>query len=263
MRRFYRPILFLYCFTLLLACKKETDDPTIIVTTDPEFQVDLFEQTDPMTGNPVFGLWVRSVEKFPCSNYQIKGTVLTTGTDIQIHLMDVSTPDTCANGAAVAQTFLPIGKLNPGTYQFSLHLGAAIKNEGTLHVFADRYELSIENPQGIDFQNRALKKIPQGLVWGYVVTPDKPAIARADAFLADLKSITAEHNLESGYYSYFTLSGTGLAFLHPGFAPAGSAQLFVRQSATAPENLQTLLQEYRTSPQTPVQIRCLSTFGEL
>ncbi len=263
MNRFYRQILLLYCFSLLIACNKAPDDPTVIVTTDPEFQIDLFEQTDPLTGNPTFGLWIRSVEKFPCSNYQIKGSLQTGGSDVLIHLMDVSAPDTCGNGAAVAQTFLPIGKLLPGTYHFSVTLGAAIKNEGTLNVFEDRYELSLEQPQGIDFQNRVLRKIPQGLVWGYIVTPDAAALVRADAFLADLKNLTTEHTLESGFYSYFTLSGTGLTSLHPGFAPAGSAQLFVRQSATSPENLQTLLQQYRSAPQTPVQIRFLSTFGEL
>lgn len=263
MSRFYRPILLLYCFSLLIGCKKAADDPTVIVTTDPEFQIDLFEQTDPLTGNPTFGLWIRSVEKFSCSNYQIKGSVQAGGSDIRVHLMDVSAPDTCENGAAVAQTFLPIGKLVPGAYSFSLTLGNAIENEGTLHVFDDRYELSVEHPQGVHFQNLVLKKIPQGLIWGYIVTPDNLALARADAFLADLKNLTTEHTLESGFYSYFTLSGTGLTSLHPGFAPTASAQLFVRQSETAPENLQMLLQQYRSAPQTPVQIRCLSTFGEL
>lgn len=263
MRRLYRPILLLCFVSFWIACQKPSEDPTVIVTTKPEFVVDLFEQIDPLTGNPTFGLWIRSVEKFSCSNYRIEGNVLVAAGDVRIQLKDVSPPDTCVGNAAVAQTFLPIGKMLPGSYRFSLTLGSAIQNEGILNVYEDRCELSLTDPQGVDFQNLALRKIPSGLVWGYILTPDDASVARAADFLADLKNLTTEHALEAGFYSYFTLSGTGLLLLHPGFAPTSTSQLFVRQAVASPEALKTLIQQYRSTSQTPLQIRFLTTSGEL
>ncbi len=263
MSYFYRLILLLCCCIVQYSCQNAKDDETIIVTTAPEFRVDLFEQRDPLNGNPVFGLWIRSVAIFTCSNYAIEGSVQTNSTDIKIHLNDIQKPDTCVGAAGPAQFFMAIGNLPVGTYHFSLSLGDAIENIGTLKVLSDGYELSVTNPQGVDFQNVVLKKMPQDLVWGYITTPDSAANSIAADFLADLKNITTENSLSPGFYGYFTLSGTGLLALHPGFAPAGSVQIFVRQLDTPPANLQQLLQQYRSTPQPQVLIRCLSTFGEL
>ncbi len=263
MTHFYCLTLLLFCCVFQYSCQKTKDDETVIVTTAPEFNVDLFEQRDPFNGNPSFGLWISSVETFPCSNYRIEGAVQINSSDIRIRLDDVRQPDTCLGAAGPAQSFMAIGDLAGGNYQVSLSLGNAIENTGTLTVYPDRYELSVENPQAVDFQNRVLKKIPDGLVWGYIATPDDEALALAAAFLADLKNITTENNLQAGFYGYFTRSGTGLVTLHPGFAPAGSVQIFVRQLDTAPENLRQLLQQYRSAPQYTAQIRCLTTFGEL
>ena len=135
------------------------EDETVIVTTDPEFRIDLFERRDPFNGDPLFGLWIRSTETFTCSNYVIESTVQTNGSEIKIHLSDVRKPDTCIGAPGPAQAFMPIGNLPAGTYTFSLSLGDAIENQGTLKVLDDGYQLSIEYPQGIDFQNIVLNKI--------------------------------------------------------------------------------------------------------
>jgi len=263
MTHFYRLTLLLFCCVFQYSCQKTKDDETVIVTTAPEFKVDLFEQRDPVNGDPSLGLWISSVETFSCSNYLIDGTVQISSPDIKIRLNDVLQPDTCLGAAGPAQSFMAIGDLAEGNYQITLSLGNAIENTGTLTVYPEGYELSVEDPQAIDFQNRVLKKIPDGLVWGYIATPDDEALALAADFLADLKNITTENNLHPGFYGYFTWSGTGLVTLHPGFAPAGSAQIFVRKLDTGPENLRQLLQQYRSAPQHTAQIRCLTTFGEL
>lgn len=262
MSHFYR-LLLLCCCALQYSCQKGIGDETVIVTTEPEFRVDLFEQRHPATGNPSFGLWIRSAETFTCSNYVIEGSVQTSSTEVKIQLDDVRKPDTCIGSAGPAQTFMAIGNLPLGTYHFFLSLGNAIENEGTLKVLSTGYELTVEHPQGVDFQNITLQKIPEGLVWGYVSTPDSLTNTVATDFLADLKNITTESDLLPGFYGYFTFSGTGLLALHPGFAPGGPTQIFVRQLQAQPATLQQLLQQYRTAPQAPAQIRCLTTFGEL
>lgn len=261
MRCILRLILFLSAGVLLYSCQNGKEDPIVIVTTDPEFQVDLFEQRSAADGSPTFGLWIRSIEKFPCSNYVLENEVQVAGADISVHLSNVHAPDTCKGGSAVAQAFVPIGNLAPGTYNLTLSLAGAIENTAVLNVFENRYELTVDHPQGVDFQNLVVNKMPENLIWGYILTPDATATERAGAFLADLKAITSEHNLPAGYYSYFSVSGTGLISLHAGFVPAAPVETFVRKFNSTPGSLQNLLQQYRSGPQTTLQIGCLTTMG--
>ncbi|HOY05785.1 MAG TPA: hypothetical protein PLO67_10315 [Saprospiraceae bacterium] len=261
MRCILRLILFLSSGVFLYSCQNGKEDPVVIVTTDPEFQVDLFEQRSAADGSPTFGLWIRSIEKYPCANYVLENEVQVAGADISVHLSSVYAPDTCTGTPAVAQAFVPIGNLPPGTYNLTLSLADAIENTAVLNVFENRYELTVPHPQGVDFQNLVVNKMPENLVWGYILTPDAAATERAGAFLADLKSITAEPTLPAGYYSYFSISGTGLISLHAGFAPASTVQVFVRRFASAPVDVQNLLQQYRSGPQNALQIGCLTTLG--
>lgn len=251
----------LLCCFFLHACQAGKDDEIVIVTTAPEFQVDLFEQRDSIDGAAMFGLLIKSIRSFPCANFKIEGDVQISGNQVRVYLNDVLEPDSCQGAAGTAQRFLAIGNLAPGSYSFSLFLKDALESSGTLTIGASSSALSIDQQQGIDFQQIVLNKIPEGLLWGYATTPDPDAAARIDAFLADLKNISSEPALSPGYYSYFTLAGTGLVALRPGFAAPGPAQVFVRQLNAAPQGLSQLLQQYR--PQSSGQIRCLTTFGAL
>lgn len=212
---------------------------------------------------PTFGLWVESMQVYDCSGYGIDATVTQSGGRIEVNLLGVGLNDPCAGAPATARQFLPIGNLQDGVYAFSLSLRDAIVNEGILTVGNGRYILSMPNPQGIDFQNLVLERLPAGIVWGYAATPNEQAEPIADNFIFDLKTLTTESGLTPGFYSYFTVAGTGDVFFHKSITPSGSAEQFVRKLSADPNSLKSLLQTYRNAAQQPLQIRCWTTAGEL
>lgn len=251
-------LAFAGCYT------QPQEEPDIIVTLEPEFIVDLFEQIDPADGTAEFGLWVESMAIFDCSNYQISWISQVNGSDIKVQLLDITAPDTCQGASGPATRFIPIGQLADGAYTFTLSLNTLLVNKGILTVQNGHYELSLPEQKGIDFQNRVLETLPEGYLWGFADTPAEQDLPVADQLLQHLKNQTEAPLLPAGFYSYFTVSGSGLYFFHRSMAPAGQHRPFLRRfgSSTAGE-LRNLLQGYRNDPVRPLNIRCLSTFGTL
>ena len=250
----------------LCACddKKETSAPLPVVTADPEFRIDAYEQRDSSTGAATLGLWVESILVYDCSGYRIKPELRKTGQQIEIDLLDVQRPDNCSGLPAPARQFVAIGQLAAGTYPFRLTLGKTIVNEGVLTVESDRFTLALSQPQGVDIQNYTAYYLPDALLWGYATIPNEAANTAAQIFISDLKTITADSGLLPGFYSYFTVSGTGEVFFHSSLAPTAPVTMFVRKLTASPTELKSLLQHYRagSGQQVPLSLRCFSTFGE-
>jgi hypothetical protein len=257
-------IVWLALVSLAGCYAPQDEDPDIIVTLDPEFTVDLFEQRDSLNGAPTFGLWVESMQQFDCGNYQIDALVTVSSNEINIQLQEIRTPDSCLGAPSAAKGFLPIGDLADGMYDFRLSLNPVIVSKGVLVVQNGHYELLIPNPQGIDFQNRVLEALPEGYVWGYALTPDEQDQPVADQFVQNLKTLTQEPVLTPGFYSYFTVSGTGQYYFHRSIAPMGQHRPFLRRlSDDMQGSVRNLLQGYRNAPSQALEISCLSTFGAL
>ncbi|MBK8966428.1 MAG: hypothetical protein IPM36_07065 [Lewinellaceae bacterium] len=260
----YRKISGFLVLAALASCNAPlNEEPEIIVTLDPEFTVDLFEQRDAVDGAPVFGLWMESMKQFDCGNYNIEATVQVQAGAVVVELQEIRKPDTCLGAPGPAKGFLPVGNLANGTYQFSLSLSPVIRSEGTLRVQSGHYELSLPVQQGIDFQNRVLESIPDNYIWGYANTPAEPDQPVADQLVQHLKAFTLEPALMPGFYSYFTISGTGQYFFHRSIAPAGQHRPFLRRLPAGPDDVRDVLQGYRNGHGRPFEVRCLSTFGEL
>jgi hypothetical protein len=269
MLSFYRNRGFL-SFLLILtvffpACRVDPDEqPEIIVTADPEFTVDLFEQRDAADGHPTFGLLVESVKTYDVAGYRLDAGVQVSPGRIEVKFIGVQAPSDSLGDATPLRQFVPVGPLSDGEYEFILDVGTAITNRGKLNVQQGVYALSIEDPQGIDFQNRVMRTIPAGLIWGFARTPDEPSVQPALSFLDALKPISAEPGLEPGFYSYFTVAGSGHIFFHPSFtAGPPDAQIFVRRLTAPRADLQAVLQSFRSTPVHPLEIRCWTTEGEM
>jgi hypothetical protein len=125
------------------------------------------------------------------------------------------------------------------------------------------YSLSLPNAQGVYVQHFELNSLPSGITWGYADTPDEASEPVADNFITDLKTLTADDGLAPGFYSYFTVSGTGDFLFHKLIQPEGAARFYVRRLTASPAALQSLLQNYRGAAQQPLQIKCWTTEGEL
>lgn len=259
--RSFSPFLFLPFFLCLPACRDhhEADDLPLVFNIEPEFTVDLFEQRDPADGTARFGLWVESMADCACSGCSVVAETEVSSDDVSVKLLGILEPVPCTGTPAPARTFVPIGALADGEYRFSLSLRSVVTNVGTLRVAQGRYTLSMPDAQGVVFENYVLETMPADMVWGYALTPDEPSVMAAQNWLADLKNITADGGLAPGFYSYFTVSGSGAMFFHKSFAPQGAAQVFVRKLAVPPGDLKGLLQTYRANA---LEVRCLSTLGE-
>lgn len=261
----FRHFLLFLGLSGLPACQSGLDDPPLVVTVEPEFTLDAYEQRDSSNGLATRGLWVESRQKYDCAGYHILSEVRKIGQQIEVELLDVQRPADCTGLPSVASQFVPLGQLAAGSYPFRLTLGKTLVNEGTITVENDRFSLTILQPQGIEIQNFTAQHLPDALLWGYVAVPDEAANTAAHNFITDLKAITSEAILPPGFYSYFTVTGTGEVFFHSSIAPTVPVFLFVRKLTVSPTELKNLLQDYRAvgSQQEPLTVRCFSSFGEL
>lgn len=263
------PTIHRWIFGLLLLAlagctTPEEEDPVIIVTLDPEFTVDLFEQRDSTDGTPVFGLWIESKKTYPCGNYPVEADVRTMPGEIDVLLKETTAPSPCLGDPAPARSFIPVGNLADGTYRFRLSLSPVVVSEGWLTVQNGHYELSLSQEQGIDFQNRVLESLPGEFVWGYALTPEESDKPVADQFSQSLKPLTAEANLAPGFYGYFTVSGAGKYFFHRSIAPAVAYAPYLRRLNSASlDAVRNLVQSYRDNPGQPLSIHCWTTQGKL
>lgn len=265
---FKHPLVwFLLLLLPLGACsvRPGESEPDVIVTVPPEFVVDLYEQRAAADGQASFGLWVETVKTdYPSGNYRIVSEVESGASRVVVRLLDVAAPDQPDGTAGPARTFIPVGTLADGVYNFTVQLAETLFSEGTLTVDQGRYELAFpDGTAGIDVQNRVLQHIPDGTVWGYVLTPSEIQYPAANNFLLNIKDFTTEPDLAPGYYGYFTVAGTGQVFFHRSVAPGVLSQPFLRRLTADPNGLRGLIDNYRSDAQTPLTIRCWSTGGEL
>jgi hypothetical protein len=259
-------ILRCFCGGVLLvwaACARVPAEEEVLVTTDPEFRVDLFEQRKADDGSPVFGLWVESLKRYECAGVLLESSVEVSGGAIRVRLLGIRKPLPCVGDSATVRDFLPIGHLPDGVYAFTLSLGAdnLIENKGVLRVAAGHWDLSVPKPQGVVFQNVALERIPDGTVWGWAERPDANAAPVAAQFVADLKTLTDPIALAPGFYGYFTVSGTGAIAFHPNFRPSVEADFFTRHFGSQASEVRGLVEAYRNGQQA-LQVRCWTTLGE-
>ncbi len=259
-----RPFFAFVCLILAFAACRVNDDeatePTF--TGDPEYRIDLFEQRDAADGTPTFGLWVERLALSKCEGFGVDATLQVQNGRVEVKIFGVVAPSPCAGDSAPARQFLPIGFLADGTYEFDLSLRDVIVNEGSLTISNGRYTLSLPKAQGIEIGNFVLESLPDGIIWGYAATPDEASQPVADDFLTDLKTLTTEHGLTPGFYSYFTISGTGNVFFHSRIVPSGASKNFVRRLTASPDVLKGLLQNYRDAATPPLNIKCWTTQGE-
>jgi len=259
-------ILLFLLIVVMTACRRDlSDDPSVVVTAKPEFRIDAYEQRDSSTGVAVLGLWVESLQVYDCPGYRIVFEIQKNGTQISIDLLKVEAPTNCIGSPTPVRQFVPIGQLSAGVYDLHLTLGKTLLNEGKLTVETDRFSLDFAQPQGFEIQNYTAYNVPDALLWGYVLITNEAANTAAQSFISDIKTITTDHGLAPGFYSYFTVAGSGQIFFHSSITPPGSTTMFVRKLSAQPNDLRNLLQNYRSGmagqPE-PLTVRCFSTFGE-
>lgn len=262
------PLLFLFSAVLFwVSCSKSSveDDGTIIVKTPPEFNVDLFERRDDQTGEPQLGLWIESIQAYPCDQPIIEVSTAQQQQTIKVLIAGVRLPEPCSGGMQKASIFIPFGVLTAGIYDLQINVGAnsLIQNIGKLQVETDKAVLQMPDARAINILNFVTNRIPDHYLWGYAAVPDEGSEPAADQFLVDLKKRSVDVALPPGYYSYFSVSGTGQVHLHSSILPQGVHEPFVRQFNGDLQPLRQIIEAARNSPDTPLPIYCQSTLGKI
>lgn len=256
-------LLLLGLFCTLNACKEKLAEPDFVYTGDPEFAIDLFEQRSAADGASSLGLWVSSFALQDGAGFGINAAIEVKGQEVVMHILGVQKPDSITGQLAPATGFVPFGSLAEGVYKLTVILGATVQSHATLTISKDHSDLSDSDARGIVFQNMVLRHLPAGLVWGYADAHNEVVKAKAEQFVSDLKNLSSEAGLTPGFYSYFTITGTGTVFLHPSIDPADAHIPFVRALSGSPDALRGLLEGYRNDGQLPLRVKCLSGWGEL
>ncbi|MDX2279625.1 MAG: hypothetical protein NW218_08555 [Saprospiraceae bacterium] len=258
-----RLLVFLGFLSALTACKENLEAPEIIYKVPPEFSVDLFQARDAGLGGATFGLWVESMAPYDYANYGILSQVnVDDQQNIYVKILGPETPVTGLGAPDKARAFIPIKNFADGIYAFTLALGNALENKGTLVVKNGNYSLSMPGLQGFVLQNPELQAIAKPLIWGYVENPSELTKDAAEACIRDLKGLSADHGLTPGFYSYFTITGAGNSFLHTSIESDVPAILFIRSFNNDTAALRNVLNLYRDPQnQQPLKVHCFSTFG--
>lgn len=232
--------------TLLCAASCNVDDEAKdqIVQVDPEFTIDLFEKLS--ENNHTLSFIISSIDTQDCTNYEIDASSAHSSNFIRLVINDIVIPENCNPGQAFATTELDAAPLSIGTYDFEVVLKDAIFSEGILDVSPQSYRVYMDTTNGFYFLHKELKRIPNQLVWGFVgydnQDEDKPY---ADQFVADLRTLCSNVNLQNGYYGYFTVDGADLSLI-----PAPTFTYFQEFAYLLDENitaLKDLLFQYRNS----------------
>lgn len=260
-------LLSLLSLLSLISCRKTSldNDDAVVVNTPPEFNLDLFEQRDEQNGGAQLGLWIESAQTYPCDQPVLEVSVERLPQTIKVHIAGVRLPEPCLGGVSKARTFISFGALSDGIYNIQINVGAndLIKNEGTLHVEGNKTTLHMPDASAVNIMNFVTLRIPDHYLWGYAATPDEASEPAADQFLVDLKKRSADVALPPGYYSYFSVSGTGQVQLHNSVLPNGTHEAFVRQFDGDLQPLREIIDAARNSPDAPLPIYCQTTLGKI
>ncbi len=150
-----------------------------------------------------------TIELYSCLNYLIRYDFSSDNGNLTINLRDVEKNDLCINGQGPATANMNLGKYDNGTYQINLTV-AGETNTGTLEVSDLGYVLHFQTLNKLNLIADTMFRIPENIFWGYVAYPKEASAGIANQVLDSLESHGASpHNLQHGYYGYFTIKENG------------------------------------------------------
>lgn len=249
----------LCCLLFTSSCNLSNRDKDTVVKVNDEFSIDLFEV---LKDSRDLQFVVTTAEEQPCINNKIDFALHRKSGKILLDLIEILPASDCEHGPARISTAASIGHLIPGTYATQINLKNTIFNEGILQVTPDAIKLSMSTHNGFELVRRELRRIPDRLVWGYVAHNNQQLAPTADAFLAELNTLTEPQTLPKGYYSYFTINNDKVAVMSQ-TPPFPFFKTFYRLSNWNINELKDLLQNYRTEYGEQLEIKLYTWNGQV
>jgi len=258
----YRMMMMLMVAALLQGCSlDELEAPLIVSEIPQEFSVTLRELPGPEPRN--LQLWLQTIDLQDCEEVGIRYDFWPTPGRFRLDISGLAKPAQCLPANKPALEKIDMGVLANGDYQIGINLRNTITNQGRLTRSNASYTLLMETEQGISVPYRQLLRIPSQTIWGYVAYTSPMMVSVASAFISELSGLAPNAALSPGNYGYFWIpSGNGQADIRE--SPDDMAQrTFVQRFAGNMDDLQALVQAYRTAHGNMLEIKVFAISGEV
>ncbi|MGH1437708.1 MAG: hypothetical protein ACRBG0_24945 [Lewinella sp.] len=201
--------VFLSLALTFSGCKLENlNDPIIVPLVDKEFSLDL-GQVLGVTTLSNLELEMYTIEEEDCLNTKILSNYNRTGRNISLTLYDILDPEVCDPGPAPATGSQLVTDASPDVYTLTIELQDVVSNAGTLTVTEDMYKVVMEEENGISWLHTELRKIPEDVLWGYLVYNNTEEENQISTLVSEINDLGSEPNLTNGYYGYFSVINSG------------------------------------------------------
>ena len=215
-----------------------------------EFRLELNQMLLP--GPNPLEIVISTIDPPNCEESKIR--IIKSQEDAQIFLgiLDVFNPQTCEYTNDIIQESA-IYSLKNGQFEFVLDLNASssvqlqnsISNIGSLSSTIQSYTLQMETENGFEFGNLEVYKIPDHLLWGYMIVTYEEELSLFDEFKDHLAGQVDEKiSLLPGSYGYFNISDDQKIDIAIKNNPV-FAKKFIFHSNTSPSDLSARFNDFR------------------
>lgn len=241
----YRPIAYSVVIAVLFwTCNLDAEkDPIIVPEIDKEFNIDLWEALYP-TGRELH-LQVSTIKNEDCLNAAIAFEHNRIGANIFVSLNEIVTPNDCDPGMAPAKADINFGSLSAATYNLSLGLKNTIINDGRLQVSYDKYAITMQTEEGLQFLHHELRRVPSSAIWGYVAYAQSADVSAANAIVDAIGNVAYDADYPPGYYGYFTIINNTNNLIIKGAPAQGFSKPFLFDYTGNPQQLKDLATDLR------------------
>ncbi len=159
------------------------------------------------------GLYVATLEEYPCSNFEISYHYTHAGGVRMIVFEGIPKQEECLAEFGPARAFIDMGVMGEGAHAVTLEIGENSLN--TRFQVEDEYLMVDVLNKGaattLEFQEKTMHRLPQNHVWGYVHPKVPGDDTHYPVFLQKLAEAGAkEKHLQPGNYGFFRVAQDGL-----------------------------------------------------
>ncbi|MCB0554140.1 MAG: hypothetical protein KDD02_11355 [Phaeodactylibacter sp.] len=234
------------------------EDRIVVPDVEDEFYLDLWESLTPQGRFLEFRL--RTIENEDCLNASIDHEIRQVQGNIALSINEVQQSQECVPGQAPASANARVGILQSGFYTVEVGLRKTVSTKGQLILTPDNYNLSLDSGGGVVLLHSQLKRIPEQSIWGYVSYENDGLKDVAQNLVQDILARCELQSLKNGYYGYFTIED-GTLRLPNTVAPEGAFS-FQYRLVESKENIQALLESYRSEYGDQLTVKVFNTLGE-
>jgi len=199
----YIALLLIFCLSIF-SCGSDTL-PVTVIQLDEDLELHLWQNLT--TDGAQAQIKLVTTDLYDCAEARIISDLSTFGKSINLELTAIEQPDNCATASATQITSLHPIDFGQGQYDIRITLGDLITNEGEMSFSNEKIELSLHSSNGLKFNNSTLQRIPNNIVWGYIIHPDHQAAITDE--LLDSIEISNSSGLSAGNYTYFKVNNNG------------------------------------------------------